>query len=127
MIKILEFLVCLVDETIIDEKKLQDAFNYMDSKKQKNICADGLFKVFSIYKFDLVIHLAGRIEAGISFKEPTEFYSVNTGGTCNLINQMDLWQVKNIIFSFQIIILELIFQYINLLCNFSNFLIKLIY
>ena len=46
LIKILEFLVCLVDETIIDEKKLQDAFNYMDSKKQKNICADGLFKVF---------------------------------------------------------------------------------
>ena len=60
---------------------------------------DGLFKVFSRHKFDLVIHLAGRIEAGISFKEPTEFYSVNTGGTCNLINQMDLWQVKNIIFS----------------------------
>ena len=43
LIKILEFLVCLVDETIIDEKKLQDAFNYMDFKKQKNICADGLF------------------------------------------------------------------------------------
>ena len=41
--KILEFLVCLVDETIIDEKKLQDAFNYMDYKKQKNISADGLF------------------------------------------------------------------------------------
>ena len=37
--KILEFLVCLVDETIIDEKKLQDAFNYMDYKKQKNISA----------------------------------------------------------------------------------------
>ena len=41
--KILEFLVCFVDETIIDEKKLQDAFNYMDYKKQKNISADGLF------------------------------------------------------------------------------------
>ena len=37
---------------------------------------------------DVVVHLAARIESGISFKEPTEFYSVNTGGACNVLNAM---------------------------------------
>lgn len=55
--------------------------------------------VFREIDVDCVFHLAGRIEAGISFQEPTEFYSVNTGGTCNLINQMWHHNVKNIVFS----------------------------
>lgn len=56
-------------------------------------------QLFDHFEFDLVVHLAGRIEAGISFQEPTEFYSVNTGGTCNLINAMWHHNVKNIIYS----------------------------
>jgi UDP-glucose-4-epimerase GalE len=32
-------------------------------------------------------------------KEPTEFYSVNTGGTCNVINAMVRHGVKNLVFS----------------------------
>ena len=78
----------------------QTQSRYIDRIHQTDICnQDGLFEVFRRYDIDLVIHLAGRIEAGISFKEPTEFYYVNTGGTCNLINQMNFWEVKNIIFS----------------------------
>lgn len=57
---------------------------------------NGLFKQI---KVDTVFHLAGRIEAGISFSEPTEFYSVNTGGTTMLLNAMHHANVKNIVFS----------------------------
>jgi len=62
---------------------------------------DELERVFKWYDsdFDLIIHLAGRIEAGISFSEPAEFYSVNTGGTCNLLSMMVKNGCKNIIFS----------------------------
>ena len=58
-----------------------------------------LNSIFGEYKIDVVVHLAGRIEAGISFNEPVEFYSVNSGGTCNLLKVMQRHGVKNIIFS----------------------------
>ena len=50
-------------------------------------------------KVDVVFHFAGRIEVGESVKIPTEFYDVNTGGTCNLLNVMVKHDVKNIIYS----------------------------
>jgi UDP-glucose-4-epimerase GalE len=68
--------------------------HYADIRDQ-----DALHDLFGRIKFDVVIHLAARIEAGISFQEPTEFYSVNTGGTCNLINVMSHHGVKNLVFS----------------------------
>ena len=71
-----------------------DMMHYADIRDQ-----DALHDLFSRIKFDVVIHLAARIEAGISFEEPTEFYSVNTGGTCNLINVMWHHGVKNIVYS----------------------------
>lgn len=55
--------------------------------------------LFSNFQFDLVIHLAARIEAGISVKEPTSFYDVNTGGTCALVNAMNKVGLKDIIFA----------------------------
>ena len=71
-----------------------DTMHYADIRDQ-----DALHDLFSKIKFDVVVHLAARIEAGISFQEPTEFYSVNTGGTCNLINVMSHHGVKNLVFS----------------------------
>jgi len=71
-----------------------DIMHYADVR---NI--DDVDDLFSRIKFDVVFHLAARIEAGVSFKEPTEFYSVNTGGTCNVINAMVKHGVKNIVFS----------------------------
>jgi UDP-glucose-4-epimerase GalE len=71
-----------------------DVMHYADVR---NI--DDVDDLFSRIKFDVVFHLAARIEAGVSFKEPTEFYSVNTGGTCNVINAMVKHGVKNIVFS----------------------------
>jgi len=60
---------------------------------------DELDFIFGRIKVDTVFHLAGRIEAGISFDEPIEFYSVNTGGTLNLMRVMEKHGVKNIVFS----------------------------
>lgn len=58
-----------------------------------------LDEIFSKIKIDVVFHLAARIEAGISFQEPTEFYSVNAGGTTILLNCMNRAGIKNIVFS----------------------------
>jgi len=71
-----------------------DVMHYADIR---NI--DELNDLFSRIQFDTVFHLAARIEAGISFEQPTEFYSVNTGGTCNILNVMVNHDVKNIVYS----------------------------
>jgi UDP-glucose-4-epimerase GalE len=71
-----------------------DLVFYGDIRDQKT-----LDEIFNRVKIDTVFHLAGRIEAGISFEEPTEFYSVNCGGTTILLNCMNRAQVKNIVFS----------------------------
>ena len=59
-------------------------------------CADSVFK---LEKIDTVFHLAGRIEAGLSFEESTEFYEVNTGGTLRLLNKMKKYGIKKIVYS----------------------------
>lgn len=50
-------------------------------------------------KIDAVFHLAGRIEVGESMKNPTEFWEVNTGGTCILLNAMKKYGVDKIVYS----------------------------
>ena len=60
---------------------------------------DTLDDLLSKIKFDVVFHFAGRIEVGESVKIPTEFYDVNTGGTCNLLNVMVKHGIQNIIYS----------------------------
>ena len=63
--------------------------------RDRNTLDDLLKKI----KIDVVFHFAGRIEVGESVKIPTEFYDVNTGGTCNLLNVMVKHDIKNIIYS----------------------------
>jgi UDP-glucose-4-epimerase GalE len=58
-----------------------------------------LLDLFSRVKIDSVFHLAARIEVGLSWEYPNEFMDVNTGGTCNLLNVMSMFRVKNIIYS----------------------------
>jgi len=60
---------------------------------------DILTKIFKSDKIDTVFHLAGRIEVGESFKEPTVFYDHNLAGTCNLLHMMVTHGVKNIVYS----------------------------
>ena len=77
-----------------------------DHKKYFNVAYRGdvrdkdiLTKIFKSDKIDTVFHLAGRIEVGESFKEPTVFYDHNLAGTCNLLNMMVTHGVKNIVYS----------------------------
>ena len=56
-------------------------------------------KAFRQNKIDAVIHLAGRIEVGESMKHPTEFWDNNVAGTATLLNVMNEFGVKNIVFS----------------------------
>ena len=71
-----------------------DVMHYGDIRDQ-----EALYYIFDRVKIDTVFHLAGRIEAGISFAEPTEFYSVNAGGTTILLNVMKKYDIENIVFS----------------------------
>ena len=71
-----------------------DIMHYADTRN-----FDELDFIFSRVKVDVVFHLAARIEAGISFEEPIEFYSVNTGGALTVMRVMEKHGVKNIVFS----------------------------
>ena len=58
-----------------------------------------LERPFEQYKIDVVFHLAGRIEVGESVEQPELFWSVNVGGTCNLLYTMRKFDVSNIVYS----------------------------
>jgi UDP-glucose 4-epimerase len=60
---------------------------------------EDLSQIFEYNKYDIVYHLAGRIEVGLSKLEPTEFWDVNVAGTVNLLNTMKKYNSKNIVFS----------------------------
>lgn len=58
-----------------------------------------LDEIFNSDKIDVVFHLAGRIEVGLSVQKPAEFFSVNTGGTTTLLEAMEKHGVQHIIYS----------------------------
>ena len=58
-----------------------------------------LERPFNQYKIDVVFHLAGRIEVGESVEHPELFWSVNVGGTTNLLQIMRKFDVTNIVYS----------------------------
>lgn len=60
---------------------------------------DLLEKIFSDEKIDLVVHLAGFKNVGESVTQPLEYYDVNFGGTCTLLQVMEKSNCRRIIFS----------------------------
>ena len=71
-----------------------DVFQYID------VCNHEAFNyLFLKTKIDAVFHMAGRIEIGESVKDPTEFWEVNTGGTCIILNAMKKYGVKYFVYS----------------------------
>jgi UDP-glucose 4-epimerase len=58
-----------------------------------------LSRVFVNWTPDVVFHLAGRIEVGESVTSPEVFWDVNVAGTCNLLNFMRSYNVRNIVYS----------------------------
>lgn len=61
--------------------------------------ADGMAKVFSEHDIDAVIHFAGLKAVGESVKVPLKYYNNNITGTIRLLEVMNIYGVKNIIFS----------------------------
>ena len=65
-----------------------------------DICdKNGLRRVFSQNKIDCVIHIAALKSVGESCKSPIKYYSVNVAGSINLIEIMEEFSVKRIVFS----------------------------
>ena len=60
---------------------------------------EALEKIFSAHKFDAVIHFAAFKAVGESCRLPLKYYENNISGTVNLLQVMDKYGVKKIIFS----------------------------
>lgn len=58
-----------------------------------------LIKVFEKHLIDGVIHFAGLKAVGESTEKPIEYYSNNFVGTCTLVEVMNTFKCKNIVFS----------------------------
>lgn len=61
--------------------------------------AEALAKVFADGNFDAVIHFAGLKAVGESVEQPLKYYENNVGGTINLLECMQEYGVKRIVFS----------------------------
>ena len=60
---------------------------------------DGLEKVFKNNNIESVIHFAGFKAVGESVENPLKYYQNNIVGTLNLLEIMEKYEVKNIVFS----------------------------
>ena len=60
---------------------------------------DALINIFDEEKIDAVIHFAGLKAVGESCKIPLQYYKNNVAGTVNLLEVMDKFNVKNLVFS----------------------------
>lgn len=61
--------------------------------------AEALAKVFEEHNFEMVIHFAGLKAVAESVERPLEYYENNVGGTINLLECMEEFGVKKLIFS----------------------------
>ena len=60
---------------------------------------DAMEKIFAAHKFDAVIHFAAFKAVGESCKLPLKYYENNISGTVTLLQVMEKYNVKKIIFS----------------------------
>lgn len=60
---------------------------------------DGMSAIFAAHDIDAVIHFAGLKAVGESVKVPLKYYNNNITGTIRLLEVMQVYGVKNIVFS----------------------------
>jgi len=86
-----------------DESVIESIFKITKKRPEffKGDLLDKVFldKVFLCYKFDAVIHFAGLKAVGESVAKPLLYYENNITGTINLLESMQKYGVKKIIFS----------------------------
>ena len=58
-----------------------------------------LIKIFNIYEFDAVIHLAASSEVGASVTDPLRYYKNNVGGTANVLQFCAQMSISKVVFS----------------------------
>lgn len=88
------------DWKVVVFDKREPKHDYVDMFVQQDIRnMASVYDTLDRIKPDVIFHFAGRIEIDASFKEATEFYGVNAGGTYNLLECMRLLGLNNIIYS----------------------------
>src|SRR5699024_1031544 len=60
---------------------------------------DGLRTVFAAHQLDAVIHFAGKKAVGESVAQPLEYYDNNLAGTLSLLQVMQEYAVRRLVFS----------------------------
>ncbi|OES44976.1 UDP-glucose 4-epimerase GalE [Domibacillus iocasae] len=60
---------------------------------------DQLEAIFNAHQIDAVIHFAGLKSVGESVQDPNRYYSINLNSTLNLLQVMDQFHVRKMIFS----------------------------
>lgn len=91
-------------KVIIIDNLNNSFFKKFDNKDYKFIKCDILNKselkeVFQNYKIDLVIHTAALIKIQESEINPIKYFNVNIIGTVNILEMMEKYKIKKIIFS----------------------------
>lgn len=96
--------VVIVDNLSNSQKEVVEKIKKITNKTVKFYeidlcCKDDLKKVFADEKIDAVIHFAGFKAVGESVEKPLKYYENNLISTINLLNTMNEFNVKKIIFS----------------------------
>ena len=90
--------LCNSKETVLDAitelTSVKPRFYHVDLLNKKAV-----FEVFENGKFDVVIHFAGLKAVAESVEEPLKYYNNNIIGTLSLLEAMQKYQVKKIVFS----------------------------
>ena len=88
------------DWKVIGYDTVEPKHPYVDMYIQDDIRnGHSIFDILDRFKPSVIFHFAGRIEIDASYKEATEFYNVNAGGTYNILNSMRVLGLNNIIYS----------------------------
>lgn len=96
--------VVIVDNLINSNINIKDKIEFLSGNKLKFYKVDlldynVLNEVFEKEEIDSVIHFAALKAVGESVEKPLEYYNNNLVGTINLLQIMNNYNVKNIIFS----------------------------
>jgi UDP-glucose 4-epimerase len=96
--------VVIIDNLSNSKKEVIDKLKEITGKEIKlyidDVCdKEALRKIFKENKFDAVIHFAGYKAVGESVEKPLMYYRNNIDSTLTLLEVMDEYDVRNIVFS----------------------------
>ncbi|MEG1711080.1 MAG: UDP-glucose 4-epimerase GalE [Clostridia bacterium] len=90
--------LCNSSEVVVDRieqiTKIRPIFCKVDVREKIK-----LMQIFKEHNFDAVIHFAGLKAVGESVSKPLKYYSNNIIGAINIMECMELFGVKNLVFS----------------------------